>query len=63
VAGYDPTTGELTELFNPRLQAWDDHFEWHGIIIAGKTPVGRTTVDVLNLNSDEQLQLRFELRI
>jgi hypothetical protein len=29
-----------------------------GIFIIGKTAVGRTTVDVLDFNSDERLQLR-----
>jgi hypothetical protein len=37
---------------------WDDHFEWHGVLIVGTTPVGRTTVRVLQLNAEERLQLR-----
>ena len=58
VAGYDPLAGELTELFHPRRQVWSDHFAWDGILIVGKTAVGRTTVVVLQLNAEEQLQLR-----
>lgn len=60
VAGFDPETGALTELFHPRRHTWTDHFEWRGAVIIGRTAIGRTTVDVLNLNSDEQLQLRSE---
>lgn len=60
VAGYDPETEALTELFHPRRHVWTDHFEWQGIVIVGVTAIGRTTVEVLNLNSDEQLQLRSE---
>jgi hypothetical protein len=60
LAGYDPATGLLTELFHPRRQAWADHFEWRGDAIVGRTPIGRTTIKVLNLNSDEQLRLRAE---
>ena len=35
VAGYDPQTGALTELFNPRRQTWSEHFEWRGILSQG----------------------------
>jgi 5-methylcytosine-specific restriction endonuclease McrA len=58
VAGYDPETGDLTELFHPRRQSWPDHFERQGVLIIGKTAVGRTTAAVLHLNSEERLQLR-----
>ena len=58
VAGYDPQTGALTELFNPRVQAWSDHFERRGIYLLGRTAVGRTTIEVLELNSDDRLELR-----
>jgi 5-methylcytosine-specific restriction endonuclease McrA len=58
IAGYDPETGELTELFHPRRHHWSDHFRWEGAFIAGIKPIGRTTVFVLNLNSEEQIQLR-----
>ena len=58
LTGYDPETGELAELFHPRKQKWSDHFHWQGVYVVGKTAVGRTTVGVLDLNSDEQVQLR-----
>lgn len=58
VAGYDPETGLLTELFHPRKHPWSEHFERRGIMIVGKTPVGRTTIGVLQLNAEERLQLR-----
>jgi hypothetical protein len=58
VAGYDSATGALTELFHPRRQVWSDHFEWHGVVIVGKTAVGRTTVEVLQRNSADRLELR-----
>lgn len=58
VAGYDSVTGGLTELFHPRHHVWADHFRWQGVLIAGKTPIGRTTVAVLAMNSEEQIQLR-----
>ena len=58
LTGIDPETGLITELFHPRRQRWEDHFEWLGIYLQGKTAVGRTTVRVLNMNSDDQLVLR-----
>lgn len=58
IAGRDPGTNQLTPLFNPRSQLWEDHFALQGAYIVGRTAVGRTTVLVLNMNSDEQLELR-----
>jgi hypothetical protein len=58
VAGYDPETRQLTELLSPRRHRWDEHFEWRGVFIVGKTAIGRTAVQVLQLNAEERLQLR-----
>ncbi len=58
LTGIDPQTGEVTPLFHPRQQKWDDHFAWEGIRITGRTAIGRTTVQVLEMNSDDQLNLR-----
>jgi 5-methylcytosine-specific restriction endonuclease McrA len=58
LTGIDPETGLVTELFHPRRQRWQDHFEWLGIYVRGRTAIGRTTVRVLNMNSEDQLALR-----
>jgi 5-methylcytosine-specific restriction endonuclease McrA len=58
LTGVDPETQQVTELFHPRRQDWDAHFEWRGIRIVGKTAIGRTTVTVLRMNSADQLALR-----
>jgi hypothetical protein len=50
IAGLDPEGGQLTRLFNPRADIWDEHFEWYGHILKGRTPVGRTTIRVLAMN-------------
>ncbi len=58
LTGIDPLTGAVTGLFHPREQRWEDHFAFEGIYITGSTAVGRTTIQVLDMNSDDQLNLR-----
>jgi hypothetical protein len=58
LTGLDPSTGEIEPLFNPRKMKWSAHFEWLGVEIAGITACGRTTIVVLNMNSEDQLGLR-----
>jgi HNH endonuclease len=50
IAGLDPENGQLTRLFNPRSDKWEEHFEWSGRLLVGRTPIGRTTVRVLAMN-------------
>ncbi len=56
VAVYDLETGDLTHLFNPRTQQWNDHFELDGVLIVGKTPTGRVTVLALNMKHPSQIE-------
>lgn len=58
LTGIDPDTGRVTKLFHPILHRWEEHFEWRGIYLVGKTAIGRTTIRVLNMNSEDQLTLR-----
>jgi 5-methylcytosine-specific restriction endonuclease McrA len=58
LTGIDPQTKRIAKLFHPRLQRWDDHFEWRGLHLAGKTAIGRTTIRVLDMNSEDHLTLR-----
>src|SRR6266481_293943 len=58
LTGIDPETKEITVLFHPRKEQWAYHFEWNGIHLVGRTAIGRTTVRVLNVNSEDQLSLR-----
>jgi HNH endonuclease len=61
VASYDPETKVLTPFYNPRTQNWSDHFEMESGIIVGKTPVGRVTVQMLQMNNEMQVEARREL--
>ncbi|MBO0699512.1 MAG: HNH endonuclease [Zavarzinella sp.] len=58
LSGRDPATGRVVRLFNPRRQRWGRHFEWDGARLVGRTPSGRATVDVLNINASHRVDLR-----
>ncbi len=58
LTGIDPLTGDIVRLFDPRQLLWDDHFEFVSDLIAGKTPTGRATVRVLDMNADLRIDLR-----
>jgi hypothetical protein len=57
----NPITGELTRLFTPRTDTWNQHSQSQSGRIIGLTPVGRTTVYVLNMNRPDRVRVRIEL--
>jgi hypothetical protein len=61
VEGPDPETGTATPFFNPRTDAWDDHFAWSrdqpGMLV-GRTPRGRATIAGLRMNDQDMIELR-----
>ncbi len=58
VAGVDSNTGEVVRLYHPRRDKWEEHFEWQGASLVGRTAIGRVTVDVLEFNLPHRIQLR-----
>lgn len=58
VAGVDPKTNKVVPLFNPRRHKWHTHFRWNGPILIGRTPIGRATVTVLEINLDYRIDFR-----
>lgn len=60
VSAIDPMTGEMVRLFDPRRQAWSEHFSWTDPAdrIIGLTPTGRATVVALKLNRASLVQAR-----
>ena len=54
IQGFDLETSENAPLFNPRTQIWSEHFSWSmdGTEVIGITPIGRVTVNTLNLNEE-----------
>jgi len=62
LGSFDPETNSFSLLFNPRTQAWSEHFEFDGEHVIGLTPEGRTTVGLLQLNLGDRLAERARLR-
>jgi hypothetical protein len=40
---------------------WSRHFRWDGPILIGRTPTGRATVELLQINREERITLRQDL--
>lgn len=57
----DPATGVKVDLFNPRVEAWDDHFAMQSYQIIGLTPIGRGTAQLLKMNAPLRIELRREV--
>ena len=56
----DPISGQQAKLYNPREQEWRDHFKWDiaNFILVGLTPVGRVTVQCLDINNSLSIDSR-----
>jgi len=58
IAGLDPENGLITRLFHPRTDTWMAHFDWIGPVLGGKSPIGRVTLQVLNINDPVRVEHR-----
>ncbi len=58
--GTDPMSGLSVPLFNPRVDVWNQHFQYDADAgtIDGITPTGRATVARLGMNDPVQLTAR-----
>lgn len=71
LSGIDPQSGAVAPLFNPREQLWSEHFavqlnrgEVHAegsVVVMGRTPSGRATVNLLEMNDAFRQSLRGRL--
>jgi len=59
-AELDPITGEEVRLYHPRLDQWEVHFAWSPDFsrLIGLTPIGRATIERLELNRQGVINLR-----
>jgi HNH endonuclease len=61
IDGEDPISGQAVALFNPRMQAWADYFQWSAqrpFEIEGITAHGRATVVRLQMNHPDLVSIR-----
>lgn len=58
IASIDPETGQLTPLFHPRVDRWDDHHQIRNGEIQALTAIGRVTVRLLRLNRSARIKER-----
>ena len=56
----DSETMQEVNLFNPRKDDWNKHFQWNGVILVGLTSISRATIEVLDLNRRLILAIREE---
>jgi len=54
LASLESQTGELSRLFNPQQNQWEDHFRLRDAIIEPVSAIGRVTVRLLRLNATER---------
>ena len=50
--------GRLVRLFHPRRDEWHRHFRVRDGLLIGRTQIGRATINVLAMNTPDQVQLR-----
>jgi hypothetical protein len=58
ISSIDPESGEITRLFHPRKDVWDEHFRLEGGAIVGLTARGRATSSLLQFNRRESVEIR-----
>lgn len=58
LSGIDPSTGRTVNLFNPRMDRWEEHFRQENGVVVAITATGRATVRVMDMNAAARVQLR-----
>jgi len=56
----DPLSNQVVPLYHPRRQRWSEHFAWNDdfTLVIGLTPIGRASINALQLNREELVNLR-----
>ena len=61
VGAFDPVSGALVSLFNPRRNNWVEHFVLDGATLRALTPEARVTIILLRLNDENHIRTRRRL--
>lgn len=58
LASLDSTTRKIVRLFHSRTDQWNVHFEYQSTVLVGRTPIGTATIELLQINSEERIEMR-----
>ena len=58
LSGWLVESDQIVRLFHPRKDRWGDHFVWHGPLLVAKSDIGQVTIDVLEINHPDAVQIR-----
>jgi len=58
IASIDPQTRRITPLYHPRQHPWFRHFKLAEFHVIGLSAEGRATVELLDMNAEQRVQLR-----
>ena len=61
LSSIDVASGDIVPLFHPRRDRWVEHFQLAEGRIEPRTPVGRATARLLQLNSPDRVEERRQL--
>jgi hypothetical protein len=54
----DIVTGQLSPLFHPRQDDWNEHFAWRSFEVTALSATGRVTIATLDLNHSRRILIR-----
>lgn len=58
ISARTSSSGEVAAISNPRMDVWDQHFEWGDYTLVGKSDIGRATILALDLNHERRIRIR-----
>ena len=58
IASVDPENAQITPLYNPRRDRWQEHFQLNDAELIPLTGKARTTIRLLHLNRRDRLEER-----
>ena len=58
IASVDPYTEQIVPLYHPRQNQWFEHFRLNDAEFVPRTPIGRVTIQLLQLNHPNRIEER-----
>lgn len=58
IASVDPYTQKIVPLYHPRQNQWSEHFRLNDAEFVPHTPIGRVTIQLLQLNHPNRIEER-----